>query len=61
MLCRNCMRVMSSGTEYHPKKDARDKGYRRFYECKKCGDKVFTKESNFQECMSKASEKCRSK
>ena len=29
--------------------------------CKKCHDKIYTKEPNYQECMSKASEKRRKK
>lgn len=61
MLCKRCMVVMRIGTEYHPKKNEKDKGFRRFHECKKCGDKVFTKEPNFQECMNKATEKSRNR
>lgn len=54
MLCKTCMTVMKTGTAYHPKKDERDSGYKRFHECKKCGDKIFTNEPNFQEFMNKA-------
>ena len=61
MICKRCMTIMRSGTEYHPKKDDKDKGYSRFHLCKKCGDKVYTKEPNFQDCLNKASEKCRNK
>ena len=61
MFCKRCMTVMGTGTEYYPKKDDRDKGYRRYHKCKKCGDKVYTKEPNFQECMNKASEKSRNR
>lgn len=53
MLCKDCMIVMKTGTEYYPKKNIKDKGYKRFYKCKKCGDKIYTKEPNFQECMKK--------
>lgn len=54
------MTVMKTGTTYEQNKDGRS-STRRFYECKKCHDKIYTKEPNFQECMSKASEKCRNK
>lgn len=60
MLCKRCMTVMESGTTYEQNKDGKYSA-RRFNECKKCHDKVYTKELNFQECMSKASEKCRKK
>ena len=49
-----------TGTTYEQNRDGKQSA-RRFYECKKCHDKVYTKEPNFQECMSKASEKCRNK
>lgn len=60
MLCRKCMIVMATGTTYEQNKNGRSSA-RRFYECKKCHDKVYTKEPNFQKCMNKASEKCRNK
>lgn len=60
MLCKRCMTVMKPGTTYDRKKDNKPL-VRRFYECKKCGDKIYTNEPNFQECMSKASDKCRNK
>ena len=60
MLCKKCMIVMETGTTYEQKKDNKSSA-RRFHECRKCHDKVYTKEPNFQECMSKASEKCRIK
>lgn len=52
------MTVMVAGTTYEQRKDG-GLSARRFYECKKCHDKVYTKEPNFQECMSKASDRCR--
>lgn len=52
MLCKKCMVMMTPGTEYHPQKDKDDKGYKRFYRCGKCANKIFTKEHNFQECIS---------
>lgn len=60
MLCKRCMTVMGTGTTYEHDKNDRSLA-RRFYECKKCHDKVYTKEPNFQECMSKASERCRNR
>lgn len=58
MLCKRCMIVMGTGTTYEQKKDCKP-SFRRFHECKKCHDKVYTKEPNFQEYMVKASERCR--
>lgn len=52
------MTVMGTGTTYERRKDDGKPLARRFHECKKCHDKVYTKEPNFQECISKASEKC---
>lgn len=60
MLCKRCLTVMATGTTYEQNKDGKSSA-RRFHECKKCHDKVYTKEPNFQECMSKASEKCRNR
>lgn len=59
MLCKRCMTVMKTGTTYEQKKDDKP-SIRRFHECKKCHDKVYTKEPNFQEYMSKALDGCRS-
>ncbi len=58
MLCKRCMNVMGTGTTYQQKKDGKFLA-RRFHECKKCRDKVYTNEPNFQEYMSRISEKCR--
>lgn len=60
MLCKKCMIVMKPGTSYEQREDGRSSA-RRYYECKKCGDKIYTKEPNFQEYMSKVSEKCKNK
>lgn len=59
MLCKRCMVVMGTGTTYEKKRGDSKPSARRFHECKKCQDKVYTKEHNFQECMSKAAEKNR--
>ena len=60
MLCRRCMSVMRTGTTYEQKKGGGLLA-RRYYECKKCHDKAYVREPNFQEYMSKASEKCRNR
>lgn len=54
MLCKRCLSVMRTGTEYHSGENGGEKRYRRFYECKKCRDKIYTKEPNFQEYMGMA-------
>lgn len=56
------MTVMGTGTRYEQNRDGKPSA-RRYYECKnkKCKHRVYTKEPNFQECMSKASERCRNK
>lgn len=56
MLCNRCMVVMETGTTYEQRKDGRSSA-RRYYECKKCHDKVYTKEPNFQELLAKESER----
>lgn len=58
MLCKRCMTVMGTGTTYEQRKDGKSSA-RRYYECKKCHDKVYTKEHNFQECMNKVTDGCR--
>ena len=58
MLCKKCMTVMETGTTYEQNKDGKPSA-NRFHKCQKCHDKIYTKEPNFQECMSKASEKCK--
>lgn len=60
MLCKRCMSVMNTGTTYEQKRNGRSLS-RRFCECKKCHDKVYTKEPNFQECMNKMSGKWRNR
>lgn len=60
MICKRCMIVMGTGTRYKQKKDGKSSA-ERFHECKKCHDKIYTKEPNFQEYMSKVSEKYRNR
>lgn len=54
------MTTMRSGISYERSKDGK-LFTRRFHECKKCHDKVYTKEPSFQECMSKSSENYRNR
>lgn len=61
MVCKKCMEVMKAGTTYEQKKEGGKSSARRYYKCKKCHDKVYTKEPNFQEYMSKALKKCRNR
>lgn len=56
MLCKNCMIVMSMGTAYEQTKNGGSSA-KRFHECKKCHDKIYTKEPNFQECLNRVSKK----
>lgn len=57
MLCKRCMNVMKTGTTYEQKKGDGKPLARRFHECKKCHDKVYTKEPNFQELIIKTFQK----
>lgn len=54
MLCKRCVTVMGAGTTYERRKGDNNPLVRRFYECKKCRDRVYTKEPNFQECINDA-------
>ena len=54
------MTVMGTGTTYEQKKDGKS-SYKRFHECKKCHDKVYTNEANFQDLLVKESEKSRNR
>lgn len=54
------MTVMATGTTYEKRRDGKSSA-KRFHECKRCHDKFYTKEPNFQECMNKASDRCRNK
>ncbi len=60
MICKKCMTVMETGTTYEQNKNGKHSA-RRYNECKKCGDRVYTNEPNFQECIIKVSEKCRNR
>lgn len=62
MLCEICMTIMGTGTTYEQKEDGKSSA-RRYYECKnkKCRHRIYTKGPNFQECMSKALDRCRNR
>ena len=54
MICRRCNEIMQLGTRYEHC-DKQNKFLRkRYYDCKKCHNRVYVKTSNFQECLEKA-------
>ena len=55
------MTVMKTGTTYEQRKDNGKTLTRRFHECKKCKDRIYTYEPSFQECMNKVSGNCRNR
>ncbi len=59
MLCRRCMTVMEIGTRYEQNRGQNKPSHRRYFECGKCHDRVYTNGPNFQEYMNKALEKNR--
>lgn len=61
MLCKRCMAIMETGTTYERNKDGNKPLARRFHECKRCGDRIYTKEPNFQEIMNRVLKKSRNR
>ena len=61
MLCRRCMTVMGAGTRYEQGKDQRNPSYKRYFECSKCHERVYTDAPNFQEIIVNESRKSRNK
>ena len=61
MLCKRCMVVMETGTRYEQKKGQSKPLHKRFCECKKCGDRIYTNAPNFQEILANESEKNRNR
>lgn len=51
------MVVMKSGTSYEQKKNGNRKRYKRYDECPKCHEKIFSNAPNFQETLAKETEK----
>ena len=60
MLCKRCMTVMGSGTIYEQRGHDRPL-HKRYFECKKCHDRVYTNAPNFQEYLDNASSRNRNK
>lgn len=58
MLCKRCMKIMETGTSYEKRNGHDNTSHRRYYECKKCHDRVYLNAPNFQEYLHKASSKC---
>ncbi len=61
MFCRRCMVVMGTGTRYEQNGGRNKPSYKRYFECGKCHDRVYTNALNFQETMIKVTEKSRNK
>lgn len=59
MLCKKCMIVMRTGTRYEQRKGHDSPSNRKYYECNRCYDRVYTNASNFQEIMKIESNKSR--
>lgn len=51
------MVVMSAGTRYEREGDKNQPSHKRYFECGKCHDRVYTNVPNFQELLVKESEK----
>lgn len=41
MLCKRCMVVMEPGTRYEQQKGQGKPAHRRYFECRKCHDRVY--------------------
>lgn len=54
MLCKRCRIVMTTGTRYEQKEGKGQTLYRRYSECGRCHDRVYTNISNFQETIANA-------
>lgn len=63
MICKRCMVVMeTTGTTYEQQKERKNNFlHRRFCECKKCGNRIYIKTPNFQEILTRETEKNRNK
>lgn len=61
MICKRCMAVMETGTTYEQGNSRGGLLAKRFHECRKCKDKVYAKEPNFQEFVYKVLEKSTNK
>lgn len=54
------MTIMKTGTRYEQKGHG-NSSHKRYYECKKCHDRVYTNIHNFHEYLDNASIKSRNK
>lgn len=61
MLCRRCNSIMKTGTRYEQRKGQTRLSHKRYFECRKCHDRVYTNTSNFQELLVKEKDKNRNK
>lgn len=57
MICKRCNEIMKSGTRYEKNKEQEKFSRKKYYECKKCHDRVYVKTSSFRELMFNALEK----
>lgn len=55
------MTVMGTGTRYEQKKGQDKPSHKRYFECKKCHDRIYANTPNFQEILVRESEKSRNK
>lgn len=53
MLCERCMAVMKTGTRYEQQNGQGKSLHRRYVECLKCHDRIYTNTPNFQEILLK--------
>lgn len=52
---------MKTGTRYEQRKGQTRLSHKRYFECRKCHDRVYTNTSNFQELLVKEKDKNRNK
>lgn len=57
MLCKRCMTAMKTGTRYEQQNGQSKSLHRRYVECFKCHDRIYTNTSNFQEILLRESVK----
>lgn len=50
MICKRCMVVMGTGTTYQKRGEDRTSS-KRFFECRKCGDRIYNNASSFREYL----------
>ena len=55
------MVVMGTGTRYEQRKGQDRPSHKRYFECRKCHDRVYANAPNFQELLVKESEKSRNR